>query len=54
MYLIWLILFTPLLVICGIIIFVDKKSPMAIPDEEVQRERLGEINRDNSSGNGIF
>lgn len=44
----------PVVIVGGLAIFFEKKSGMSIPDEEIQREKLGEIMKDNSSGPGVF
>jgi hypothetical protein len=44
----------PVVIVGGIAIFYEKKSGMTIPDENIQREKLGEVMKDNSSGPGVF
>jgi hypothetical protein len=51
---IWIIMLIPVVIVGGIAIFYEKKSGMTIPDENIQREKLGEVMKDNSSGPGVF
>jgi hypothetical protein len=44
----------PVVIVGGIAIFYENKSGMSIPDEDIQREKLGEVMKDNSSGPGVF
>jgi hypothetical protein len=51
---IWIIMLIPVVIVGGIAIFYEKKSGMSIPDEVIQREKLGEVMKDNSSRPGVF
>lgn len=51
---IWLLILIPVFIVGGIAIYYEKKSGMSIPDEDIQREKLGEVMKDNSSGPGVF
>lgn len=52
---IWLYLLIPVVIIGGIAVYLEKKSGMTPPDENIQDEKLGEIfnqNGINSNGTG--
>ncbi|KKI88918.1 hypothetical protein WQ54_28775 [Bacillus sp. SA1-12] len=50
---IWLYLLIPIVIIGGIAVYLEKRSGMTPPDENIQAEKLGEVlnqNGINSSG----
>ncbi|MBY0147491.1 hypothetical protein [Neobacillus niacini] len=51
---IWLYMLIPVVLIGGIAVYFEKKTGMSIPNEDIQREKMGEVLKDNSSGPGVF
>ncbi|WP_165970958.1 hypothetical protein [Peribacillus frigoritolerans] len=50
---IWLYLLTPVVILGGIAIYLEKKSGSTPPDEKIQDEKLGEvINQNGINSNG--
>lgn len=50
---IFLLLFAPIVIVVGLVLYFEKKSGMTTPDENKQAEKLGEVvhyNRVNSNG----
>ncbi|MGN8844776.1 hypothetical protein ACTNDN_18385 [Niallia sp. HCP3S3_B10] len=50
---IFLLLFAPIAIVVGLVLYFEKKSGMTTPDENKQAEKLGEVihyNRVNSNG----